>query len=276
MQAVTPVPQLVTTGREPSTPACGKPRAHCIDRTESAVGVQQVGVGQAGRAGHVAAAHAGTRFRRVAGEAALRRGHPARVRRRALRRLPITSPMPRSRSARKSGANAAGAAAGGRRLPSRGPRVAIWAGRRRAPPLDRGRTAASATSRAPRTPGPSGRRTPRASRWTRRARRSAWRTGRGRDHVRQVGVGVGDHVDVEVAGARNVGAGNSALPSWFSFGRYFVASNTTRSGLPSSAASQSVVTQRVHRVPPALRPAVQFRHWRRGVERWRLFGSVSW
>src|SRR5665213_774395 len=37
-------------------------------------------------------------------------------------------------------------------------------------------------------------------------------------------------------------ARNSVRPSFGSFGRYLVASNTTRSGLPSSPASQSVVT----------------------------------
>ena len=36
---------------------------------------------------------------------------------------------------------------------------------------------------------------------------------------------------------------NSTAPSFGSFGRYFVASNMTRSGLPSSRASQSVETR---------------------------------
>ena len=70
MQAVTPEPQLVTTGREPSTPACASRARTASAGAERAIGVQQVGVGQAGRARDVAAAHAGARLRHRAGEAA--------------------------------------------------------------------------------------------------------------------------------------------------------------------------------------------------------------
>ncbi len=65
-----------------------------------------------------------------------------------------------------------------RRLPWRVVRSAISAVRHPAPPLRRGRTAPSATSRARRTRAPSGRRTPRARCSTRRARRSVLRSAR--------------------------------------------------------------------------------------------------
>jgi hypothetical protein len=70
MQAVTPEPQLVTRGRDPSTPAAAKRARSASGRKERSVGVQQVGVRQAGRARDVAAAHAGARLRRGAGETA--------------------------------------------------------------------------------------------------------------------------------------------------------------------------------------------------------------
>ena len=82
-----------------------------------------------------------------------------------------TSPMPRRRVARKSGRNVGGSRQRwfARSRPA-GPRAAISAGRHPAPRQRHGRTDPSATSRAPPTQAPSGRRTPRAMRWTRRMR----------------------------------------------------------------------------------------------------------
>ena len=249
MQAVTPEPQLVTTGREPSTPACASRARTASAGAKRAVGVQQIGVGQAGRARDVAAAHAGARLGHLAGEAAGGAGiqHQFRLRR---RRCQHVADAAQPRGAIVGTDRRRAAAAAGRRLRRRGPRAAISAGRRPAPRRCRGRTAPSATSRAPPRPGPSGRRTPPARRWTRRAAPSAWRTGRGSGPCAAGRCPDRPPRRCRSSARRECGRGrNSARPSLSSFGRYLVASNTTRSGLPSSRGKPLGRHQRSHRFP---------------------------
>ena len=162
------------------------------------------------------------------------------------------SPTPRSRAARKSGRKVAGGRRGGfagfaSARPSRQPfrqaavqhRGVVVAEQPHQPPAARRRGQALLVVEHAR-----------ASRCRRRARPSAWRTARRRDHVRQVGVRYRRSRRCRSTARPGIcAARNSAWPSLGSFGRYFVASNTTRSGLPSSPASQSVVTSGSMHVP---------------------------
>ena len=224
-------------------------RAARVDRAERSVGVQQIGVGQAGRAGDMAAAHAGARLRHGAGEAA--RG--ARVQHQFRARFDVAQHV--ADAAQPGGAEVRPEGRGGRRGRFAGLRgaalaSAISAIRRPALRRCRGRTTPSATSRAPPRPAPSGRRTPRARRCRRQAAPISLANRPG------VGTMCGRSVSVSAIASMSkyrapgiCAARNSACPSLGSFGRYFVASNTTRSGLPSSPASQSVVTSGSMHVP---------------------------
>ena len=79
------------------------------------------------------------------------------------------------------------------------------------------------------------------------------------NHVRQVRIGVGDLIDVEIAGAGNVRGAEGVRLVPGSFGRYLVAVEDDQVGLPSSPASQSVETRFPSRSPPC-RPHDAARH----------------
>ena len=92
MAAVTPEPQLVTTGLRIDAGGCKNLREFAC-RFQRAVGIEQVGIMNIARAGHVAAAHARARFRLLA---AKRAGERASATARLLRRRAQHSALSRT------------------------------------------------------------------------------------------------------------------------------------------------------------------------------------
>ena len=111
MHAVTPDPQLVTTGRNPSMPASSQALPHLRHGAKGPVSLKQISVGQVAGSRNMAASHARPRLSTAPVKRPAARASSTCSR--AVDILPKMSPTPRNRIARKSGRNSAGAGDGG-------------------------------------------------------------------------------------------------------------------------------------------------------------------